>query len=89
MSIVNNSAVAQDYKLLFTSGQIICIGTKSVQNTRIEAHIFPGQERRKNVQSVIFSVKIPFLSRSKMVHQAVIVFLHNHADVLHTAIDHA
>ena len=41
------------------------------------------------MQAFIFSVQIPFLSASQVIHEAVIILLHDHADVLDSRIDHA
>ncbi len=87
--IVNDRAVAEYNKFLFAVIQIIRIGTQRIKYTGILPNVLPCHERRQDMKSVILSVKIPFLAGSEMVHQAVIIFLHDYADIFHSAVDHA
>ena len=87
--IVQDVAVAQHQGFLLAAGQIAVVGSESIQDARIQSDILTRQERRQNMKALMFAVQIPFLAGSEMVHQAVIIFLHDHADVFHSAVHHA
>ena len=89
MRIVNYIAVAQNKRFLFAAHQIVAVGTECIQHSGIQTNILPGQKGRQNMKTIIFAVQIPLFAGAEMVHQAVIVFLHNNSDIFHTTIDHA
>ena len=87
--IIDNIASAKYKRFLLAPGQIICIGTDSVKKTSIHTNVFSCKKRRQNMQAFCLPVQIPFFSRSQVIHQAVIVFLHDDTDVFNTCIHHA
>ena len=89
MCIIDNVAVAQYQCFLFAPDKEVVVAAQCIQEARIQPDIFSCQERRQDMKSVVFAMKVPFFSAAKVVHQAVIVFLCDNADVLHSAVDHA
>ena len=89
VAVVDDVGAGQHDPFLLGAGQIGAVGAQGVQRAGVNADVLTGQEGRKHLQTVVLTVQVPFLAGADMVHQGVVVLLHDNADVLHSAVDHA
>ena len=86
--VVDDVGVAQHQIFLLGAGEIVGVGAQRIQHTRVHANILARQERRQHLEAVILPVQIPLLAGADVIHQGVIILLHDDADVLDAAVDH-
>ena len=78
----------EDDVLLPRAAQEARVGAQCVDIAGIFAHVFAREERGQDAQAVVAGVQIPLLAAAQVIHQRVVVLLHDHADVAHAGIDH-
>ena len=80
-------AAGQNHVFLLRTAQIVEIAAQRLDHAGVFAAVIAGQKWRKDKQTVVARVQIPFLAGAEMIHQRMIVPLRDHANIAHAGIN--
>ena len=86
--VENRVPAAQKHQLLLGAAQVVHVRAQRVQNARIRA-VSVAPEHGKQEQAVVARVQIPRLSGLQVIHQRMVIALHQNAHVADAAVHHA
>ena len=83
--IVHHAGFGNQHITLTALTQVGQIALDRIHEAAVHAHIVVGEEGRQDRQALMLAVQVPLLTGAQVLHQAVVVLLHDDAHIARAA----